>query len=168
MKLKKTNLLFLVVLIVLTPLFAMESSAATYPVTIVQNPTEVYASEIIIITAVVDMIRDEEIISARLSHILTGDTTPQPSIYCEETTPTLDNVVTFIFGPFVEGDFIQYKIYIDFHSVGVEEYQSDWYAFAVGGTRSGLTIMQIVYICLGSVFAVGVVVVSVIVLRKRR
>lgn len=177
MKLKKTNLLFIATLLVLMPFFAIQTQAATqyppdvsstiYHVDIAQNPPEVYAGEIIIITATIDMVRDEEITAARLSHIFSEDISPQPSIPCEEDLPMLENVATFIFGPFNEGDFIQYKIYLEFQLL-VLNFQSEWFSFTVGGTRSVLSNLQIMYICLGSAGAVVIAVALVIILRKRR
>ena len=166
MKFKKTNLLFIVALIVIMPLFAIQTNAITYPVDIAQNPIKVYAGETVIVTVTIgNMIRDEEITSARLSHIFKGDISPQPSIVCEETIPQRENVITFVFGSFAEGDVISYKIYLEFQ--GADNHQSEWYSFTVGGSRPILTNMQIMYICIAAAVVI-IITVSVIVLRKRR
>lgn len=165
MKLKKTNLLILVTLIIL--IFTM-SSSAIYPVSIVQNPTDVYASETIIITVTVNnMVRDEEIISARLSPKIDGIS--QSNILCEEDLPQLENVVTFRLGPFIEGEVVSYKIYLEFQLPGTDDYFSEWYSFTVkGGSRPALSNLQIIYVCIFIAAVVVIAVVCIIVFRKRR
>ena len=165
MKLQKTHLLFIAALIVLMPFFAMPSTAATYSVNIVQDPIRVYAGETLVITVtVLDMIRDEEITSARLSPKVDGIV--QSTIACEETIPTLNNVVTFVIGPFEENIPIAYKIYLEFQLTS--DYFGEWHSFTVRGTRSVLSNLQIMYICLGSAGVVVIAAVCIIILRKRR
>ena len=166
MMLKKTNLI-LIALIVLVPFIAIETQAINYSVSIVQNPIKVYAGETIVITATVnDMVRDEEIISARLSHKIAGSV--QTSFDCEETLPQLENIVTFLLGPFEADEQIMYKIYLEFQLAGSYDYFSEWYSFTVkGGSPRVLTNLQIMYICIAAAVVI-VVTIPIIIVRKRR
>ena len=157
MKFKKTNLLFLVSLIILLPFVAIETNAATYSVAIDQTPDTVYSGELITITVeVIDPIYGDEYDSASLSYWLNGAI--HIHNYPEQSIPNyIEVTLTFVFGPFVEGDVISYKIYLEF--IYTDNYQSEMLSFTVGGTKpSGLTTMQLVYICI----AAAVVLLAVI------
>ena len=166
MKLKKTNLLFIVALLVLIPIVT-GTNAASYSVDIFRTPEVVYDGEMVTLTVeVIDPLYGEEYTYASLSYLQNGIINNYN--YPEEAIPNYIEVpLTFLFGPFVEGDVISYKIYLEF--IHADNYQSGWFSFTVGGTRpSGLTTMQIVYICIASVVLLAVIAIVIIwKIRKR-
>lgn len=166
MKLKKTKLLFIVTLIVLIPLIAIETNSATYSVGILRTPEIVYEGEMVTLTVnVIDSQYGEEYTYASLSYLRNGAINNYN--YPEQSIPAMMQTLTWIIGPFAEGDEIGYKIYL--HFIYADDYGSEWFYFTVDGSRlSGLTTMQIVYICIASVVLLAVIAVVIIwKIRKR-
>ena len=165
LKLKRTKLLSIVVLMVLMPFIVLETNAATYFVDISQSPSYPQANDVVTVAVTAaDFVREEEIIYAKLSIYFDGAV--RDIIDCEETIPQRENVVTFNFGPFEIDDVISYKIYLEFQLT--TDYQSEWYSFTVGEKAASLTRVQTIFIIMGSVVGFALIVVAAVVIINRR
>ncbi len=114
MKLKGTKILFLVVLIVLLPITT--NAIECYDV----NISHTKGKTVTVTVEVVDMVRDEEIISAILSYTVNGEL--QSPVVPDVIVPTRDNVLNFIIGPFKNGDKIVYDVYLNFGFASCDDY----------------------------------------------
>ncbi len=169
MKLKRTSLMIIICLTILLPT-VLETSASVYTVSITRSPLgDVYAGENVYVNAIISgMVRDEEIITAKMSCSINGQIT---SIYPEESLPMLENTLTYDLGSFDEDDIVQYKLIISFQlqneKYGYDYAVDEWYQFIVlGGSRPVLSATEIILIVGG--VAIIVIAIYVVIRRKKK
>lgn len=137
MKSKTTTLLFLLSLLVIIPLSAIENKALTYDVDISQDPLQVFENDIVTITVTVSNLQQsDQIRYAKLSYYLNN--VLQSSVNPEATL--VNNEVVFKLGTFQAGDVIRYQVFLEFYLSTSTDYYSEYYSFTISSGNAPLSV----------------------------